>query len=225
MPTLMLRRLPPELLARIRAYAKAHDLRTPDAAVRLLTAGLDHLAARSAGGVAATARLTRGERQSSGRRAVLSRWYPLRALVRAAADRPDAPPAATWMAEYLTDATLARLRPEDLARIDAYAGGAGDLQTLLAAVLPLARAHWYETAITAQHGTRMRLGYLAVPAEGGIALGVVASAGGAGKMVGPWGPVVVTPTGMDRPAGLPDLAWREVRAGAGITIRALLLGL
>jgi len=224
MPTLMLRRVPPKLLARIRAYAQAHDLRTPEAAVRLITAGLDHLAARSAGGVAATARLTRGERQASGRRAILSRWYPLRALVRAAADRPDAPPAATWMAEHLTDATLTRLRPEDLARIDAYAGEAGDLHALLAAVLPLAQAHWYETAVTAQHGTRMRLGYLAVPAEGGIALGVVASAG-AGKMIGPWGPVMVTPTGMDRPASLPDVAWREVRAGAGITIRALLLGL
>ena len=224
MPTLHLTRLSAALVARVRAYARARSLSTPEAAEHLITAGLDHLEARAAGGRAAHADRSTTERREAAQQAVEARWYPLRALVRAAAERPDATPAARWMSDAIADATRTRLRPEDLARIDAYAGGAGDLHTLLAAVLPLPQAHWYETAVTAQHGTRMRLGYLAVPAEGGIALGVVASAG-AGKMIGPWGPVMVTPTGMDRPASLPDVAWREVRAGAGITIRALLLGL
>ena len=72
--TLMLRRLPPELLARVRVYARAHDLRTPEAAVRLITAGLDHLAARSAGGVALHAGRSAEERSAAGRRAVQARW-------------------------------------------------------------------------------------------------------------------------------------------------------
>jgi hypothetical protein len=42
-------------------------------------------------------------------------------------------------------------------------------------------------------------------------------------MIGPFGPARVTTTGMARPAGVTDEAWRELRATAGIVIRALLL--
>lgn len=131
--------------------------------------------------------------------------------------------ALTWMATYLPDAERRLLSPDDLARMDAYRGGAGDLHDLLPAVTPFDRARWWETALVAQHGTPMTLGYLAVPAPQGIAVGWAAC--GPGTLLGPVGPSIVTATQMSRPNDCPDAHWRELRAAVGIVLRALLLDL
>ena len=123
-----------------------------------------------------------------------------------------------------TDTVRRVLTPEDLARIDAYHGGATDLHDLLPAVLPLATPRWYETTLTAQHGTVMTLGYLAEPDEAGIRVSLTVAREGTADRLS-YGPVVVTPTEMHRPDGVAPHEWREIRAAAGIIIRALLLGL
>lgn len=113
------------------------------------------------------------------------------------------------------------LTAEDLARIDSYAGGARELHELLPAVLPLPVAHWYESTVTAQHGTVMTLGYLAEPHAEGILVSFACESGH--RLIGPVGPALVRATGMDRPAGVSDDMWRELRVTAGLIIRALLL--
>lgn len=115
------------------------------------------------------------------------------------------------------------LTAEDLARIDAYAGGGVELHELLPAVLPLPVAHWYETTVTAQRGTVMTLGYLAEPHPDGILVSFTCSSDHG--LIGPVGPALVHATGMDRPADVSDDMWRELRASAGIIMRALLLRL
>jgi plasmid stability protein len=64
MPSLMLRGLPADLVARIRAYAQAHHLAVPDAAARLLASALDHLDARQRGGVGRWAGTTPAQRRT-----------------------------------------------------------------------------------------------------------------------------------------------------------------
>jgi len=115
------------------------------------------------------------------------------------------------------------LTAEDLARIDSYAGGARDLHELLAAVLPLDRPRWYEATVTAQRGTVMTLGYLAVPADDGLDVSLAMAA--PGQLVRWPGPARVTVSGMHQPDGMPDEMFRELQAAAGIILRALLLGL
>jgi hypothetical protein len=74
MPSLMLRRLPPDLVARIRAYAAELQIGTPEAATRLLTIGLDALASVSRGGHARREALTPDQRQAMARHAAKTRW-------------------------------------------------------------------------------------------------------------------------------------------------------
>lgn len=77
--TPLLRGLDPALVARVRAYADARRIPILAAVARLITAGLDHLAARRAGGLSANARLTPDERRARARRAILARWAKARA--------------------------------------------------------------------------------------------------------------------------------------------------
>ena len=63
------------IVDRVRTYATTHALSLGEAAARLLTAGLDHLAARSAGGTARLSALSPEERSELGRRAVMTRWH------------------------------------------------------------------------------------------------------------------------------------------------------
>jgi hypothetical protein len=55
----------------------------------------------------------------------------------------------------------------DLARINAYAGDANQLQELLATIAPLVRPVWFEAAVIGEHGTEMILGCGAVPGPDG----------------------------------------------------------
>lgn len=131
-------------------------------------------------------------------------------------------PALTALRRILPLADRRRLSAEDLRRIDAYHGGAIDLHALLPAVLPLLRPRWWECEITAQHGTAMQLGYLATPAEDGIGVTFVGHAAAFDRLLGPIA-AVITATGMSWPTDTPDAAVRELRAAAGIVLRALLL--
>lgn len=143
------------------------------------------------------------------------------------ASRGGAPPALDWMTRVLSLTPIAdrrTLAADDLTRIDHYQGTATELHELLAAVLPLAHAHWYEAPVTAQHGTAMVMGYLAVPADDGVDVGWCCYAPAHG-IIGPIGPVRVTATGMERPADLSAESWREIRSATGIILRALLLEL
>ena len=81
-----------------------------------------------------------------------------------AAAGEDVPAPLRWLAEWLPSAKRVTLGPDDLARIDAYRGGPHDLHQLVSTVLPLERPIWYETAITAQGGTEMVMGYGVLPA-------------------------------------------------------------
>lgn len=74
MPSLMLRNLPAGTVARLRAYARQHDLSLVDAADRLLTAGLETVEARSAGGHARAARMTPEARSARARELAQARW-------------------------------------------------------------------------------------------------------------------------------------------------------
>lgn len=74
MPTIMLRGLPADLVARLRTYAQQHALSLPEAASRLLVIALDHLAARAAGAAAVNATRTPEERQESAQHAARARW-------------------------------------------------------------------------------------------------------------------------------------------------------
>lgn len=136
---------------------------------------------------------------------------------------PSAP--LQWIAAQLHAATHRRLSREDLTRIDHYQGGATDLHELLAAVLPLERARWYEAPVTAQHGTEMVMGYLAAPASDGIDVAWCCHVAEQQRIIGPLGPVHVTSTGMQRPPDMTDASWREIRSATGLILRALLLEL
>lgn len=72
--SLMLRALPSELVGRITAYARTHELPLPRAAAQLLTIALDHLDARAAGGRASHDGRSAEERSESGRHAARARW-------------------------------------------------------------------------------------------------------------------------------------------------------
>lgn len=150
---------------------------------------------------------------------------PLQTKLTAAAQTANAPASVRWMADEIDRADSRLLTPEGLARIDAYAGQASDLHELLPSVLPLKRAVWYETSITAQGGTEILMGYLATPTSEGIEIGFVSLAPALEKLIGPLGPVVVTPTEMRQPPKMGEVEFRELRSAAGIIIRALLLSL
>lgn len=117
------------------------------------------------------------------------------------------------------------LSSADLARIDAYRGGAGELHELLAALPPLAARREWAADIVAARGTRMRLVYVAEPHPDGIVVSWAASAAGSDRVVVCTRPALVTARGMDRPDTITDAEWRETRTAAGIVIRALLLGI
>lgn len=131
--------------------------------------------------------------------------------------------AVQWMASVLPSARTRLLSTQDLARIDGYIGPAADLHEMLRAILPLHATVWYETTVTAQHGTVITMGYLAAPADDGLDLGWCAM--GPARIIGPIGPVRATDRTMIRPDDLTEEAWRESRVAASILIRALLLGL
>ena len=135
-----------------------------------------------------------------------------------------APSSLRWLADWLPDADRRMLDENDLARINAYAGDANQLQELLGTIAPLTRPVWFEAAVIAEHGTEMVLGCGAVPGpNGSLDIGFASYAPARQRMIGPFGPARVTTTGMARPTGVTDEAWRELRATAGIVIRALLL--
>ena len=135
-----------------------------------------------------------------------------------------APASVRWLADWLPDADRRTLDENDLARINAYAGDANQLQELLGTIAPLMRPVWFEAAVIAEHGTEMVLGCGAVPGpNGSLDIGFASYAPARQRMIGPFGPARVTTTGMARPTGVTDEAWRELRATAGIVIRALLL--
>lgn len=117
------------------------------------------------------------------------------------------------------------LTADDLARIDSYVGGASELHELLAAIEPLRETVTFVARIRARGGTHTELRYSAAPAPDGIDVTFEGRAPDLGDSarIGPLGPARVTARGMDRPAGISDEAWRELRAAAGIVIRALLM--
>ena len=135
-----------------------------------------------------------------------------------------APEALRWMADWLPDADRRTLTTGDLARIDAYAGAARDLHDLLPALLPLARPVWYEAEVTAAGGTRMIMGYGAVPAADKLDIGWACWSPASRRILGPLGPVRLTTAGLDQPAGMSDASMREMQTAAGIVVRALLMG-
>jgi hypothetical protein len=73
-PTIMLRHIPPDLMARLAAYASAKGLGKRDAALQLLTVALDHLAHRAAGAAVVNHGRTPEERSAAARVAVTARW-------------------------------------------------------------------------------------------------------------------------------------------------------
>lgn len=74
MPTLHLSGLDADLVSRVRAYARARGLSTPDAAASLLTLGLQMAAGRAEGARAVNARLSPEERSERAREAAAARW-------------------------------------------------------------------------------------------------------------------------------------------------------
>ena len=75
MPTLMARGLSPELVTRVRQYARQHpDRSTSDSIAALLEAGLQITEARQKGAAMLHAGLTTAERSAKGRHAVTARW-------------------------------------------------------------------------------------------------------------------------------------------------------
>lgn len=69
----MIRRIDPETMARVKAYARREQTQTSIAAAQLLTIALDHLDARSAGAATTNAKPKR-ERSESARHAAQARW-------------------------------------------------------------------------------------------------------------------------------------------------------
>ena len=75
MPTLMLRGLDAALVARVRAYARHHDLSLVAATSALWLRGLASVAAVSTAGHARAASLTPEERSAIARHAAGARWH------------------------------------------------------------------------------------------------------------------------------------------------------
>lgn len=126
---------------------------------------------------------------------------------------------------WLPSARRVRLSAGDLGRIDSYGGHGVDLHAELILVLPLDRAVWYEAEIIARGGSTMRLGYGLTPAGREIGVWFAAHALGSDRILGPLGPLRSDATGIDPAADTHLPAVRELRAAAGIAVRALLLGL
>ena len=153
------------------------------------------------------------------------RMMPLAALLAAAARQPDAPPHVKALAAWLPRATQRELTADDLRRIDAYVGGGHELHALLPAVLPLAAPVWYESRLTAQHGTPMVMGYGATPAAPGeLDIWFAGGAVGSDRVLVPRGPLRLDSVSIDPRAAADDPGVRELRAAAGIVLRALMLG-
>jgi hypothetical protein len=74
MPSLMLRGLPADLVARVKSYAHALGLSLPAAAARLLVDGLGRHEARQAAGRATAESRTPEERTAHARAAAEARW-------------------------------------------------------------------------------------------------------------------------------------------------------
>lgn len=134
-------------------------------------------------------------------------------------------PAAAPIRSWLHSARRVTLTAADLARIDSYGSADGaTLQAQLPLVLPLEAPVWYETEVTAAGGSQMLMGYGATPAAPGeIAVWFAARARGGDKIIGPLGPLRLDSHAIDADVDGPGA--RELRAAAGIVIRALLLGL
>jgi hypothetical protein len=74
-------------------------------------------------------------------------------------------------------------------------------------------------------GEEITMGFGAVPMDDGIDIGWVGYVPSLGAIIGPFGPVLVTTTGMDRPPGLDDDEdWLQLRSAAAFIIRVLLIG-
>lgn len=76
MPSLMLRRLAPDLVRQVRAYAHDRGLETSEAASELLTQALQSRQERTRGADVVNARLTPDERSARARKAAQARHHP-----------------------------------------------------------------------------------------------------------------------------------------------------
>jgi hypothetical protein len=74
MPSLMLRALSPELVERVRAFARGRGLSLVAGAVELLEAGLERRQSQSAGGQALRDQTPPEVRQARARAAARARW-------------------------------------------------------------------------------------------------------------------------------------------------------
>lgn len=74
MPSLMLRGLPADLVARLRALARGRAVSLSDVAAEMLTLGLQMTAGRAAGAEAVNAAMTPEERSERARRGAAARW-------------------------------------------------------------------------------------------------------------------------------------------------------
>jgi hypothetical protein len=83
-----------------------------------------------------------------------------------------------WLADWLPGADRRMLDENDLARINAYAGDANELQELLGTMAPLTGPVWFEAEVIAEHGTEMVLGCGAGAIVGGLWLGHSAHSSG-----------------------------------------------
>lgn len=143
-------------------------------------------------------------------------------LIEQAAAQPEIAPLQA-IASWLPRAQWRILTSDDLARIDSYVGDGESLHDMLPAILPLAGPVWYEADVTAQHGTRMILGYGGTPAgTGEIDIWFAASAVGSDRIIGPLGPMRMDSQSVALDIG-DDETGRNLRTAAGIVVRALLL--
>jgi hypothetical protein len=133
--------------------------------------------------------------------------------------------ASEALAAPLRQARRVTLDAAALARIDAYTGQGRDLHDMVPAIIPLAGPVWFEAAVTAERGTRMQLGYLAEPdGDAAIAVTSYVGASGANRVVGPLR-AVATAKGLTIDPALSAEMAHEASVGAGVAIRALLMGI
>lgn len=150
---------------------------------------------------------------------------PLADMIGRVGAQPQAAAHVRALAAWLPRAVQRSLSAADLRRIDAYAGDGAELHALLPSVLPLAAPVWYEARVTAQHGTDMTMGYGATPAgPGQIDVWFAASAIGSDCVLVPVGPLRLDAVGIDPGADTDAPGVRELRAAAGIVLRAIMLG-
>lgn len=134
--------------------------------------------------------------------------------------------ALQQIAVWLPSATRRVLSADDLAQIDVYTGSGEALHEMLHAVLPLDRPVWYEANVIAQHGTHMVMGYGATPAgPGQLDIWCAVGAVGASRVIGPLGPLRIDSQSIDVAADASSPDVRELRAAAGIVLRALMMKL